>query len=113
LVLKWVKQQGGIEGIASINKEKAQQLYNVIDQSNGFYRGHAEEKSRSKMNVTFTLPSENLTKAFLQEAKEAGFVGLNGHRSVGGCRASIYNAVPLEHVIELARFMKDFQNNHL
>ncbi|HEO8421486.1 MAG: 3-phosphoserine/phosphohydroxythreonine transaminase [Niallia sp.] len=113
LVLKWVKQQGGVEGIAAINDTKAQQLYTVIDESNGFYRGHAEEKSRSKMNVTFTLPSESLTKDFLQEAKEAGFVGLNGHRSVGGCRASIYNAVPLDHVMELAKFMKNFQNNHL
>ena len=112
LVLKWVKKQGGVEGIAAINNEKAKHLYDVIDQSNGFYRGHAEETSRSKMNVTFTLQSENLTKAFLQEAKEAGFVGLNGHRSVGGCRASIYNAVPLEHVMELTKFMKEFQRKN-
>ena len=112
LVLKWVKKQGGVEGIAAINNEKAKHLYDVIDQSNGFYRGHAKETSRSKMNVTFTLQSENLTKAFLQEAKEAGFVGLNGHRSVGGCRASIYNAVPLEHVVELTKFMKEFQHKN-
>ncbi|MDR4315986.1 phosphoserine aminotransferase [Niallia circulans] len=109
LVLKWVEKQGGVEGIAAINNEKAKHLYEVIDQSNGFYRGHAEKTSRSKMNVTFTLQSEDLTKDFLSEAKEAGFVGLNGHRSVGGCRASIYNAVPLEHVIALSTFMKDFQ----
>lgn len=112
LVLKWVKKQGGVEGIAAINNEKAKHLYDVIDQSNGFYRGHAEKTSRSKMNVTFTLQSENLTKAFLQEAKEAGFVGLNGHRSVGGCRASIYNAVPIEHVVELTKFMKEFQHKN-
>lgn len=112
LVLKWVKKQGGVEGIAALNNEKAKHLYDVIDQSNGFYRGHAEETSRSKMNVTFTLQSENLTKAFLQEAKEAGFVGLNGHRSVGGCRASIYNAVPLEHVMELTKFMKEFHRKN-
>ncbi|GKU81695.1 3-phosphoserine/phosphohydroxythreonine transaminase [Niallia sp. NCCP-28] len=112
LVLKWVKQNGGVEGIAAINNEKAQTLYNVIDESNGFYKGHAEKNSRSKMNVTFTLQTEEITKEFLQQAKEAGFIGLNGHRSVGGCRASIYNAVPLDHVQALAAFMENFQKNY-
>jgi len=112
LVLKWVQKNGGVEGIAAINHEKAQTLYNVIDGSGGFYKGHAEKNSRSKMNVTFTLQSEEITKEFLQQAKAAGFVGLNGHRSVGGCRASIYNAVPLEHVQALAAFMENFQKNY-
>ncbi|WP_445506658.1 3-phosphoserine/phosphohydroxythreonine transaminase [Niallia sp. 03190] len=112
LVLKWVEKQGGLEGIAAINDKKAKALYDVIDNSNGFYKGHAEKDSRSKMNVTFTLQSDEITKDFLQQAKEAGFVGLNGHRSVGGCRASIYNAVPLEHVQALASFMENFQQKN-
>lgn len=111
LVLKWAENQGGLEAIAAINNKKAETLYNVIDNSNGFYNGHAAKNSRSKMNVTFTLQSDELTKRFLEEAKQAGFVGLNGHRSIGGCRASIYNAVPLEHVEALAEFMKTFQQN--
>ena len=109
LVLEWVKERGGVEQIARINKQKAELLYRVIDESDGFYKGHAEKSSRSLMNVTFTLPNDALTKQFLTEAKEKGFVGLNGHRSVGGCRASIYNAVPLESVEKLAEFMHQFQ----
>lgn len=112
LVLKWVKEQGGVNEIAAINEKKAQLLYDVIDESNGFYKGHAYKDSRSKMNVTFTLQSEEQTKTFLQQTKDAGFVGLNGHRSIGGCRASIYNAVPLENVIELASFMRNFQKSN-
>ena len=87
-------------------------LYDEIDNSEGFYNGHAEFDSRSNMNVTFTLNSDDATKAFLAQAKEAGFVGLNGHRSVGGCRASIYNAVPLENVERLAQFMNEFRKNY-
>ncbi|KAB7664122.1 3-phosphoserine/phosphohydroxythreonine transaminase [Bacillus sp. B1-b2] len=109
LVLKWAKEQGGIDKIAEINEYKASLLYNTIDESNGFYKGHAEQNSRSRMNVTFTLQTEELTKDFLLQAKAEGFVGLNGHRSIGGCRASIYNAVPVESVEELALFMKKFQ----
>ena len=109
LVLEWVKEQGGVAEIEKINTKKAELLYKTIDKSEGFYTGHALPDSRSHMNVTFTLPNEELTKKFTQQAKDAGFVGLNGHRSVGGCRASIYNAVPLEHCIELADFMKKFQ----
>jgi phosphoserine aminotransferase len=109
LVLDWVKEKGGVAEIEAINQEKAGLLYDAIDNSNGFYKGHAQKDSRSLMNVTFTLPSEELTKQFLTEAKEKGFVGLNGHRSVGGCRASIYNAVPLEAVKALSDFMKSFQ----
>lgn len=109
LVLEWVDELGGIELIEEINKQKANVLYEVIDNSNGFYIGHAEKNSRSEMNVTFKLHSVEATNDFLKHAKEYGFVGLNGHRSIGGCRASIYNAVPLDHVEELAKFMKDFK----
>lgn len=110
LVLDWVEEQGGLEEIEKRNAEKANLLYDCIDNSNGFYKGHADKNSRSLMNVTFTLPSEEETTKFLQSAKENGFVGLNGHRSVGGCRASIYNAVPLEHVEALVDFMKKYHS---
>ncbi|KKK35988.1 MFS transporter [Mesobacillus campisalis] len=110
LVLEWADSLGGTAALEKINKEKAALLYNVIDDSDGFYKGHAEASSRSLMNVTFTLKNQELTEAFLAEAKERGFTGLNGHRSVGGCRASIYNAVPLEHVEVLAQFMKEFKS---
>jgi phosphoserine aminotransferase len=112
LVLKWVEKEGGVEAIAKRNDLKASLLYQEIDNSEGFYNGHAELDSRSNMNVTFTLNSDEATKSFLAQAKEAGFVGLNGHRSVGGCRASIYNAVPVEHVERLAQFMSDFRKNY-
>ncbi|MED0676565.1 3-phosphoserine/phosphohydroxythreonine transaminase [Aneurinibacillus thermoaerophilus] len=112
LVLEWAKEQGGLEALAKMNKEKAALIYDVIDQSEGFYRGHAEKDSRSLMNITFRLASEELEKKFLAEAKEAGFVGLNGHRSVGGCRASIYNAVPYESCKVLSEFMKDFMKKN-
>ena len=109
LVLDWAKEQGGIEKIAEVNHQKSKIIYDTIDGSNGFYTGHARPDSRSHMNVTFNLQTEELEKQFLAEAKAAGFVGLNGHRSIGGCRASIYNAVPTEHCQELADFMKKFQ----
>lgn len=108
LVLDWVESEGGVDAIEKRNLEKAQILYDVIDGSNGYYQGHAEKESRSNMNVTFTLPNDEETKNFLRLAEENGFIGLSGHRSVGGCRASIYNAVPIEHVIQLADFMKKF-----
>lgn len=112
LVLEWVKEQGGVTEIEKMNKQKAKILYDAIDESNGFYQGHADKDSRSLMNVTFILTSDELTKAFLAEAKQRGFVGLNGHRSIGGCRASIYNAVPIEHVEKLVEFMKEFQQKN-
>ncbi len=112
LVLDWAKEQGGIEKIAEINHQKSKIIYDTIDESNGFYKGHARQDSRSHMNVTFNLPTEEAEKQFLAEAKAAGFVGLNGHRSIGGCRASIYNAVPLAHCQELADFMKKFQETY-
>jgi phosphoserine aminotransferase len=112
LVLEWAKEQGGLEALAKMNQEKAALIYDVIDQSEGFYKGHAEKGSRSLMNITFRLASEELEKQFLAEAKAAGFVGLNGHRSVGGCRASTYNAVPYESCKALSEFMIDFQKKN-
>jgi len=112
LVLEWVKNQGGLKVIEKRNAEKAGVLYNCIDQSNGFYTPHAQSDSRSHMNITFTLPSEELTKKFIAESKEQGFVGLAGHRSVGGCRASIYNAVPYESCEALVNFMEKFRINN-
>lgn len=112
LVLEWVKEQGGVKQIQKINEEKAGYIYSAIDESNGFYKGHAEKNSRSLMNITFTLQNEELTKKFLQEAKERQFIGLAGHRSVGGCRASTYNAVPKEACEALAKFMTEFKNQN-
>lgn len=109
LILKWVEKNGGTDRMEQLNKEKAFALYSKIDESNGFYLGHAKENSRSRMNVTFKLLTEELTNKFLQKANDYGFVGLNGHRSVGGCRASIYNAVPLSHVQDLITFMEEFK----
>lgn len=111
-VLKWVKENGGVDGINKQNKKKAELIYQAIDESDGFYLGHAEKSSRSLMNVTFNLKNEELSKKFLQEAKDLGFVGLNGHRSVGGCRASIYNAVPYIACEKLYEFMKSFQQKN-
>jgi phosphoserine aminotransferase len=108
LVLQWIEQAGGLTAMAERNARKARSIYDAIDQSGGFYRGHAEPGSRSQMNVTFRLPSETLEKQFLTEAQAADMVGLAGHRSVGGIRASLYNAVPLESCQVLVSMMKDF-----
>lgn len=111
-VLQWVKDNGGVEAIEKRNEEKAKLIYDVIDESNGFYIGHAEPGSRSLMNITFNLKNEELSKKFLAEAKAKGFIGLNGHRSVGGCRASTYNSVPKEACEALREFMIEFQKNN-
>jgi len=109
LVLRWLEETvGGLRNMEKINREKADILYGFIDRS-GFYRGTAEKDSRSLMNVTFRLPSEELEKKFLAEASNAGLGGLKGHRSVGGCRASIYNAIGVDEVRKLVDFMADFQ----
>lgn len=109
LVLKWLEETiGGLKEMESINRKKAQLLYDYID-AGEFYRGTARPDSRSLMNVTFRLPGEELEKQFVQEALENGFGGLKGHRSVGGCRASIYNATPLKAVEELVDFMQTFE----
>lgn len=110
LVTDWLlHEMGGLEKIALQNRKKAQLLYDVIDQSGGFYRGHAQKASRSLMNVTFRLPEEALEKEFIAQAAAAGLDGLKGHRSVGGCRASIYNAMPLAGCETLRDFMMAFQ----
>lgn len=106
-VLKWLKKMGGVSAIEKVNREKAALLYGVIDSSD-YYRGHAEKASRSLMNVAFNLPSAELEAKFIAEATAVGLNGLKGHRSIGGCRASIYNAFPLEGVVRLVEFMKDF-----
>ncbi len=109
LMLKWLEETiGGLENMARINEEKARMIYDVIDRT-GFFRGTAQKESRSLMNITFRLASEDLEKKFLDEAKKNGLEGLKGHRSVGGCRASIYNAVSLESVRALVSFMEDFE----
>ena len=107
-VAAWIKNCGGLTEMQKRNSKKAELLYSVIDESNNFYRGHAQKDSRSFMNVTFRLPSEDLEKKFAQEAAENNLVGVKGHRSVGGMRASIYNAMTLEGVESLADFMKKF-----
>ncbi|MDR1164728.1 MAG: 3-phosphoserine/phosphohydroxythreonine transaminase [Deltaproteobacteria bacterium] len=113
LVVKWIRDEiGGLARMATINRAKAARLYGAIDGSGGFYRGTARPDSRSLMNVTFRLPSEELEKAFLEEGKKNGLCGLNGHRSVGGARASIYNAVTDQAVDSLIGFMADFQRKN-
>ena len=107
-VLKYCKSIGGIETIERTNRQKAAMLYETLDTS-GFYKSHAEKDSRSIMNITFTLPSQELTDKFIGEAKKLKLMGLKGHRSVGGIRASIYNAFPLEGVKVLCDFMKEFE----
>jgi len=111
LVLAWLIKLGGLAAIDRRNARKADKLYAEIDRT-GFYRGHASKDSRSRMNVTFRLPSEDLEKAFIKEATSAGLDGLKGHRSVGGLRASIYNAFPEEGVDALVQFMAEFQRRN-
>ena len=108
LVCDWLAEQGGIEAMAKRNSEKAAILYDAIDSSDGFYSGHAERNARSLMNVTFQLPTPELDEQFCAGAETHGMDGLRGHRSVGGIRASIYNAFPKEGVECLVEFMKDF-----
>ncbi|GGN92212.1 3-phosphoserine/phosphohydroxythreonine transaminase [Saccharibacillus kuerlensis] len=110
--LRWIEEQGGLEGIEEKNRAKANLLYEAIDGSGGFYSGVAQADSRSLMNVTFRLGSEELEKAFAKESEQQGFVGLKGHRSVGGLRASIYNAVPRESIEALVDFMNDFMKRN-
>lgn len=112
LVCQWLKENGGLEAMEKKNEEKAEILYDAIDASDGYYRGHADKPARSLMNVTFRLPSEELEKQFAAEATAKGLDGLKGHRSVGGIRASIYNAFPQKGVEELVGFMKDFSQKN-
>jgi phosphoserine aminotransferase len=112
LVLKWLEETiGGLDKMERINQEKAKLLYDFIDHSN-FYKGTAAKDSRSLMNVTFRLPTEELESKFVSEASRASLGGLKGHRSVGGCRASIYNAIGTDAVKSLVGFMADFQKRN-
>ncbi|MFO7761799.1 MAG: 3-phosphoserine/phosphohydroxythreonine transaminase [Desulfobia sp.] len=110
-VCKWVKKQGGISAMEQINREKAQALYDMLD-STDFYRCHARKDSRSHMNVTFNLPTPELEAKLIQEGTERGFDGLKGHRSVGGLRASIYNAFPRKGVYDLIELLKEFEQKN-
>lgn len=112
LVLKWIKENGGLSAMEKRNREKTDLIYNAIDGSNGFYRGVVQPSDRSIMNITFRLKDEELEKKFIKESEQQGFVGLKGHRSVGGLRASTYNAVPYEACKALAEFMADFQQRN-
>jgi phosphoserine aminotransferase len=111
-ILEWVRDQGGLEAMERRNRTKADLLYGVMAEHGDFYRCPVEPDSRSTMNVVFRLPSEELEKKFVAEALTAGMCGLKGHRSVGGCRASIYNAMPLEGVEALADFMRRFAKSN-
>jgi phosphoserine aminotransferase len=108
LTCEWIEAQGGVPAIQKLNERKASVLYQVID-SSSFWHSPVEKESRSIMNIVWRLQSEALEEKFISEAKKSGFVGLKGHRSVGGIRASTYNAVPLESVEALASFMKEFE----
>ena len=112
LVLEWIKKNGSLDGMDKRNRAKKDRLYNFFDKHADFYKGTAETDSRSWMNVTWRLPSEELEKKFIEESKKAGFVGLKGHRSVGGIRASIYNAVSPESIDKLVEFMEAFKKNN-
>lgn len=110
-VLQWLKDNGGIKAMEERNRKKAQQIYDVID-SGDYYRGHALIDSRSMMNIAFNLPTAELEVKFIAEAAKQGLNGLKGHRSIGGCRASIYNAFPREGITKLIAFMQEFQSNN-
>ena len=112
LTMRWLEEEvGGLEKMHDLNKKKANILYDKID-STDFYKGAAEKDSRSLMNITFTLPNADLDAKFIKEATELGLSGLKGHRSVGGCRASVYNAHPIEGVQTLVDFMDKFEKNN-
>lgn len=112
LVFKWALKSGGLVEIEKVNRKKADLVYGAIDHSGGFYRGHAQPAARSLMNIPFRLPSEELEETFAKEAKSAGLIGLKGHRSVGGMRASTYNAVTIEGAQALVNFMAEFQRKN-
>lgn len=112
LVLRWIEAEGGLEGMARRNAHKASLMYQAIDQSGGFYQGHARPDSRSAMNLTFKLVNRALEGLFCAQAEAAGLIGLKGYRSVGGVRASLYNAMDEEGCRVLAQFMGDFASRH-
>jgi len=112
LTLKWIKSIGGMPELERRRDEKASMLYNAIENSNGYYRSPVDQACRSAMNVVWRLPSEELEAQFIQQAQKEGMSGLKGHRSVGGCRASIYNAMPVEGVKALTDFMQHFMKKN-
>jgi phosphoserine aminotransferase len=112
LTLQWLKEQGGLAAMAERNRVKAERLYQAIDNSGGYYRNPVDVAARSRMNVPFTLHDSALDAAFLQESEAAGLIALKGHKALGGMRASLYNAVPLEAVEALTGFMQDFAKRH-
>jgi phosphoserine aminotransferase len=112
MVLEWVKEQGGVAAMETLAATRSGMLYEAMATSGGYYRCPVDEGTRSTMNVVWRLPTEDLEKKFIAEALEAGFSGLKGHRSVGGCRASIYNAMPVEGITSLVEFMKEFQRTN-
>jgi len=112
LVLEWVKDQGGLGAVEKVNDKKQSLLYGAIDESGGFYRGTTAKEDRSWMNATMRMGTEELEQTFIAEAKKQGLHGLKGHRSVGGIRVSMYNAMPLAGIEKLVGFMKDFQQKN-
>jgi phosphoserine aminotransferase len=112
LIFQWARKIGGLPEIARRNQAKAGVVYRRIDESGGFYRGHARPEARSVMNIPFRLPSEDLEETFASDAKKNDLIGLKGHRSVGGIRASLYNAITLQEAELLANFMQEFQRKH-
>ena len=111
-VFKWLKKNGGLEAMKERNEEKAKLLYDFLDESR-LFKGTVEKKDRSLMNVPFVTGDADLDALFVKEAKEAGLVNLKGHRSVGGMRASLYNAMPVEGVEALVKFMREFEEKHV
>ncbi|HOD65751.1 MAG TPA: 3-phosphoserine/phosphohydroxythreonine transaminase [candidate division Zixibacteria bacterium] len=112
LVFEWIKRQGGLAAVEKVNLAKKERVYQIMDLYPDYYRGHCDKESRSWMNITLRLPTEDLEKKFLAEAKAQGFIGLKGHRSVGGIRVSAYNALPLEGVDKLVAFMEKFKKQN-
>jgi len=112
LTFQWLKEQGGLEEMERRNREKADLLYRAIDGSNGYYRNPVDPSARSRMNVPFALHDSGLDSMFLKESEAAGLLALKGHRAVGGMRASLYNALPIEGVRALVEFMRDFARKH-
>ncbi|MGK5510234.1 3-phosphoserine/phosphohydroxythreonine transaminase [Brevibacillus formosus] len=112
LVLKWIVKKGGLQGMAALNRQKAELIYHVLDNSGGFYQGLVHKESRSMMNITFGACSPEIENKLLKELEQEGFMGLKGHRDAGHLRASIYNAVPYEHCKALADFLVDFKKRN-
>ncbi|EAL52441.1 phosphoserine transaminase [Campylobacter upsaliensis] len=112
LEMEWLLKLGGLDAIHQKNMQKAHLLYEMIDQSEGFYKGHAKKEDRSLMNVSFSIVKNELENVFVKEAEDAGMIGLKGHRILGGIRASIYNAITLEQVKILCEFMKEFRHKY-